>query len=108
MKRGVLLIRADATVTSGTGHVMRCLALAQAWRDAGGRAIFAMAGSTQSIEGRLRGGGFEVAPVAFPAGSDADAEATALLAQKHGSLWVVVDGYQFGAEYQTALMDRQL
>src|SRR5579862_244370 len=108
MKRGVLLIRADATVRSGTGHVMRCLALAQAWQDAGGRAIFAMAESTQSIEGRLRREGFDVAPVAGPVGSAADAEATAFLAQQQGSLWVVVDGYQFGAEYQSALMDRRL
>ena len=108
MKRGVLLIRADATVTSGTGHVMRCLALAQAWQDAGGRAIFAMAESTQSIGGRLRSEGFDVAPVAGPVGSAADAEATAFLAQQQDSLWVVVDGYQFGAEYQAALMDRDL
>jgi len=32
-----LLIRADADTQIGTGHLMRCLALGQAWQDAGGR-----------------------------------------------------------------------
>jgi hypothetical protein len=36
-----LLIRADADPKSGTGHVMRMLALAQAWNRRGGEVIFA-------------------------------------------------------------------
>jgi len=35
-----LLIRADAGTDIGTGHFMRCLALGQAWKDAGGKVIF--------------------------------------------------------------------
>ena len=30
---GPLILRADATPQMGSGHVMRCLALAEAWRD---------------------------------------------------------------------------
>ena len=40
MIRGNLLVRADADARMGTGHLMRCLALAQAWQADGGQVIF--------------------------------------------------------------------
>ena len=42
---------------------MRCLALAQAWQDAGGRAVFAMAESTDAVLDLLRTIGLEVLSV---------------------------------------------
>ncbi len=87
---------------------MRCLALAQAWWDAGGHAIFAMAEATPAVEERLRNEGFEVVRPAIRVGSAADAQETAKLAEKHGASWVVVDGYEFGAEYQASLKRRGL
>jgi UDP-2,4-diacetamido-2,4,6-trideoxy-beta-L-altropyranose hydrolase len=108
MNRGALLIRADASLAIGTGHVMRCLALAQAWQDAGGRAIFAIAQSTPAIEERLRDERFDVERALVPVGSIADAEETARLAHKHGALWAVIDGYEFGAEYQASLKGQGL
>lgn len=87
---------------------MRCLALAQAWQDAGGKAIFAMADATPAVKERLQNEGFEVARPVVRVGSAADAEQTAQLAQKHGASWVVVDGYEFGAEYQASLKKRGL
>jgi UDP-2,4-diacetamido-2,4,6-trideoxy-beta-L-altropyranose hydrolase len=103
-----LLFRTEASVAIGTGHVMRCLALAQAWCDAGGGAIFAMAEATPAVKERLRSEGFEVMRVAVRVGSAADAEETARLAHKQGASWVVVDGYEFGAEYQASLKNRRL
>jgi UDP-2,4-diacetamido-2,4,6-trideoxy-beta-L-altropyranose hydrolase len=103
MKPGTLLIRADANLAIGTGHVMRCLALAQAWQDRCGQAVFAMADATPAVEERLRNEGFEVTRTRVPIGSAADAEQSVWLANQHGASWVVVDGYEFGGEYQASL-----
>lgn len=103
MGEGTLLIRADANVAIGTGHVMRCLALAQAWQDTGGNAIFAMAAPSSSIRERLLKEGMEVLEISASAGTHDDATRTAALAREQVAPWVVVDGYQFGADYQRVL-----
>lgn len=95
-----LLIRADASTHIGTGHVMRCIALAQAWKEAGGRAIFAIANPAPAIEERLRTEGLEIIGISAPPGSAEDARKTADLALQVAANWVVLDGYHFGAEYQ--------
>jgi UDP-2,4-diacetamido-2,4,6-trideoxy-beta-L-altropyranose hydrolase len=102
-----LILRCDANLSIGTGHVMRCLALAQAWQDAGGRAVFTMADSTSSVAERVRNEAFDVVKAVVQAESD-DAEEIADLAYKIGASWVVVDGYEFGAEYQARLKSRGL
>lgn len=104
----MLLIRADASVAIGTGHVMRCLALAQAWQDAGGRVTFVMAESTPAIEERLRGEGVDLVRIDGVRGSDFDGEQLLALARSRGPSWVVVDGYEFGAGYQRALKNERL
>jgi UDP-2,4-diacetamido-2,4,6-trideoxy-beta-L-altropyranose hydrolase len=104
----MLLIRADASVAIGTGHVMRCLALAQAWHDAGGVATFVMAESTPAIEERLRSEDAEVVRIESVRGSDGDSAELIALAQSQSSPRVVVDGYEFGTAYQRALKNERL
>jgi UDP-2,4-diacetamido-2,4,6-trideoxy-beta-L-altropyranose hydrolase len=98
-----LLIRADASEEIGTGHVMRCLALAQAWQEAGGEPCFAWAGRTPALEKRLEGEGVPFEHLDVAPGSDADRQATLQLARRRGAGWVVVDGYHFDSAYQQGL-----
>lgn len=95
-----LVFRVDASIQIGTGHVMRCLALAQAWQEAGGQPIFAMSTEAQALKSRLQSEGMEIINLSVQMGSAEDAKKTATLAQHLGANWVVVDGYHFGAEYQ--------
>ena len=95
-----ILIRADASVVIGTGHAMRCLALAQGWQDANGKAVFAMAETAPPLAKRLLSEDIETVSLACIPGTKEDASATLKAAKDHHARWIVVDGYRFGAEYQ--------
>jgi UDP-2,4-diacetamido-2,4,6-trideoxy-beta-L-altropyranose hydrolase len=103
MPLGTLILRADASVAIGTGHVMRCLAIAQAWQDAGGSCIFAMAQTTPAVEQRLCAEKCLVSTVIATPVSQRDAAQVVELAAVHMANWIVVDGYQFNAAYQRTL-----
>jgi UDP-2,4-diacetamido-2,4,6-trideoxy-beta-L-altropyranose hydrolase len=98
-----LLIRADGDTTMGTGHVMRCLALAQAWHEAGGPVTFAMAASTPALQHRLESEGMHVRHIAAERGSPEDTRQTTALARQLDVAWIVADGYHFGAAFQAQL-----
>jgi UDP-2,4-diacetamido-2,4,6-trideoxy-beta-L-altropyranose hydrolase len=89
----------------GTGHVMRCLALAQAWQDAGGQAIFLMASGETELQDRLLSEDVEIASVVAEPGSAQDASFTVAFARDCGAKWVVVDGYAFDTTYQWIIKD---
>lgn len=95
-----VIIRTDAGPQIGTGHVMRCLALAQALQDSGGKATFSVAERFDWFDSLIGKEGIESVRMLAKPGSSEDAIQTAKFAGKEGFDWVVVDGYHFGAGYQ--------
>jgi UDP-2,4-diacetamido-2,4,6-trideoxy-beta-L-altropyranose hydrolase len=123
-------IRADASVEIGTGHVMRCLALADelAARDVAVR--FVCRAVPEALAGRIRAAGHQLATLSPPRGERAgtrgdepgvalahagwlpttqaeDAEATlAALADGEAFDWLVVDHYALDARWERAVRAR--
>lgn len=105
---GCLLIRADASSQIGSGHVMRCLALGQAWRAEGRRVQFLTHCETESLGHRLVSYGFEVIPVDRQHPDPADLDLTLshlqqLTDREAERPWLILDGYHFDSAYQQAV-----
>ena len=117
-----VLLRADGGLRIGTGHIMRCLALADELRTRGGACTFAMRAMDGHLLDEVRAHGHEV--LAMSAGdepgeagltawlelqrqpalqlSDAQALLRALRAGE-GFDWLVTDHYALGAAWQSAM-----
>lgn len=107
---GRLVIRADADSFMGTGHVMRCLALAEAWRDRGGEVLFVGRIEPEPLRQRIECEGAGVIELAERHPDPADLAAMRCLAgeqlNRYGTLgWMVLDGYHFDCGYQQAIRD---
>jgi len=114
-----VLIRVDASRNIGTGHLMRCLALAEALRDRGAAVRFACRGQHGLPAELMCAHGFEALPLlasvggsGSTAGSDhsgwlgmsweEDAEQTAA-AMAGGVEWLIIDHYGIDWRWQQRL-----
>lgn len=100
---GTLVVRADASTQIGAGHVMRCVALGQAWQDLHGDVLFACHQLPSHMHERLMQEKFGVVEISSPPGSAADADEVVRVLRICEGARIVVDGYHFSADYRRRL-----
>jgi UDP-2,4-diacetamido-2,4,6-trideoxy-beta-L-altropyranose hydrolase len=103
-----LIIRVNASTKIGTGHLMRCLALARARQELGGEVIFILNTEALTLEERLQSQSMKVVYLSVSSGSAEDAKETANLGHQFTADWVVIDSYDFGGEYQKIIKNEGL
>lgn len=104
--RGRLLVaRADASAATGTGHMMRVLALVQAWLDRGGRARWLVATAPDLLVAQIEREGVAIDRLRVPSGSVEDASVFRRTLNRGPSALAVVDGAAFGDRYLETIRD---
>jgi UDP-2,4-diacetamido-2,4,6-trideoxy-beta-L-altropyranose hydrolase len=103
-----LYIRADADSNIGAGHIMRCIALGQAWKDQGGEVTFISHCKSVALKERIQVEGFRFVSLDHVCPDSSDLVNTLSILKNESSdqkTWLVLDGYRFTTEYQKAIRD---
>lgn len=106
MSEQTIVFRADASETIGTGHVMRCIALAQELKKRDCDIHFIIASPSHSITNRMATEGFTLHCVSAEPGTLNDAEIICGIARTLSASWIIIDGYQFNGDFQKLLKTR--
>ena len=106
-----LIIRVDAGGKIGTGHIMRCIALSQAWQDQGGHVTFLSKCESEVLHKRIIDEGFNFISIEKPHPNSDDLGHTLQILEQLKTqnsklkTWLVLDGYHFTPEYQKSIRD---
>lgn len=98
-----VLVRCDASAVIGSGHVMRCLTLADFLSSRGARIFFVCRELPGDLTHLIEGKGYPVHRITLRTpGWEEDAERSAVFATEAGIGfdWLIVDHYQLDARYE--------
>ena len=101
-----LLIRADASGSIGTGHVLRCMALGQALVAMGDSVVMVCCEIPNGLAERVRGEEIDVIEIEGEPGSKQDLDKTLTIAKGWADA-VLLDGYKFDLHFQRAWRRRR-
>jgi len=94
--------RCDGSPAMGSGHVVRCLAIARALRDAGAESIFAMRELGGGFVDMAAQAGFTTKVLGVGPASEAD-DAAQTLSAIPAVDWIAVDNYALARDWERAL-----
>lgn len=102
-----VLIRADASVAIGTGHVMRCLSLAEALNTLGTKPTFACRNLPGNLNGYIEHQGYCVYPIPLDENRSWEEDAMhmqrAIADSGENPDWIIADHYGLDARWESAL-----
>jgi len=102
------LIRADASLEIGSGHIMRCIAFGQILKEKGHTIHFITKTDNMLLLERLVKENFTVKIIHKKTNIQQDAIITSRYAKELSVEWVITDGYKFNTEYQKRIKDKGL
>lgn len=100
-----VIIRADASTAIGTGHIMRCLTLADGLRATGAQSAFVCRAEQGNLISLVEERGYPVHRLPSGISSPEDRDMTRSLLENSGKAvdWLIVDHYGLDKAYESAL-----
>ena len=107
-KSAPLLFRVDSNSEIGSGHFMRCAAIADAWRDIGGTSRFVCKDINPQCQAIAKSQFLDVYQSEHEIGSLDDAEFLVQMAKQWNCNEIIADGYRFNADFRRALRNKKI
>ncbi|MBN1615180.1 MAG: UDP-2,4-diacetamido-2,4,6-trideoxy-beta-L-altropyranose hydrolase [Deltaproteobacteria bacterium] len=97
------LLRADATTEMGTGHIMRCLALAHGLIGQGKEVTLLGRCTHEGLRDRIETSGVRFIAIDRPHPDPADLQRTIEIVSELRIHWVILDGYHFDVNFHRTI-----